>query len=553
MRLSLIFVLGKSLLSKITYKMEELKAEIQENHASFLYADDIVFVSGEYEQPTFKPDTKVSSSAKYDYSVYATYTTPEFRYLCKSQSVDFSVEVVAVAKPNVDHGVSYVKSEGTATKEFVDILVKDPDAITDVPGQTLLWAKKEYGQFEKGSTSSSKPFYDEMVPFGEVEHQERWVKWQVQTTTGLTCESEASKVDITISSSPAPYVRNIEICEDVFKSAAGSPIADLEPIDNASLYRYNDLNLADYKLYWFEDPKDAVAAELDPKILSHGSTTAPSLAEVFANVDMKDNQATEWTKSLYVVQSDGIITSPASKLKITINATPKLVANIYEPACYNIDLTSNKYWAVTNVIMVDVYYMHNGFNVTQNATNLTESGKYEVIATSSKGCKSDPLPLQLDIRSLSINMERETFVCSGKNVENEIAIKYDYNKDVSKPSLEWTSTEMISEKPTQKGVISADETKFIYESGNFVGEIGDVHTIEITVTDGYCIATAEQKVTITGSNAVISISANDPDEIINVYTITGALVKSNIKRSEALNGLANGAYVVGGVKVIVNK
>jgi len=54
-------------------------------------------------------------------------------------------------------------------------------------------------------------------------------------------------------------------------------------------------------------------------------------------------------------------------------------------------------------------------------------------------------------------------------------------------------------------------------------------------------------------DSVESILANDPDAIINVYTITGALVKSNIKRSEALNGLANGAYVVGGVKVIVNK
>ncbi|MBO4735761.1 MAG: hypothetical protein J5614_05125, partial [Paludibacteraceae bacterium] len=51
-------------------------------------------------------------------------------------------------------------------------------------------------------------------------------------------------------------------------------------------------------------------------------------------------------------------------------------------------------------------------------------------------------------------------------------------------------------------------------------------------------------------STVESIAAND-DEIVNVYTISGALVKSNIKKSEALKGLSNGSYIVGNQKVVV--
>ena len=43
----------------------------------------------------------------------------------------------------------------------------------------------------------------------------------------------------------------------------------------------------------------------------------------------------------------------------------------------------------------------------------------------------------------------------------------------------------------------------------------------------------------------------DDDEIVNVYTVSGALVKSNVKKSEALKGLSNGSYIVGDQKVIV--
>ncbi|MBO7428392.1 MAG: hypothetical protein J6U08_06760 [Paludibacteraceae bacterium] len=47
--------------------------------------------------------------------------------------------------------------------------------------------------------------------------------------------------------------------------------------------------------------------------------------------------------------------------------------------------------------------------------------------------------------------------------------------------------------------------------------------------------------------------AADMDELVNVYTISGIIVKSNVKRSEALNGLKKGSYyIVGHEKVLVD-
>ena len=81
---------------------------------------------------------------------------------------------------------------------------------------------------------------------GQVEKQERWVKWEATTAAGLTCQSEPEKIDITISSTPAPIVKKIEICEEVFKG--GSIPTDKEPGGNAEV-NDNDKKLPDYEKY----------------------------------------------------------------------------------------------------------------------------------------------------------------------------------------------------------------------------------------------------------------------------------------------------------------
>ncbi|MEE1082264.1 MAG: T9SS type B sorting domain-containing protein [Paludibacteraceae bacterium] len=486
---------------------EELKADIVKDEKNYYYADEIVFVSGTSEQSTFKPDTKKSTSQTYEYKAYQKFTTPESKQECKGPSIDIKVDVVAVEKPKVNHSVSYVKSEAAATKEFVDILVKSPDAIEDEPGQTLLWSKEETGTYVKGSTSSSKPYYDELAGIGEVERQKRWVKWETTTADGLTCQSEPADIEIIISSTPAPIVKKIEICEEVFKS--GSVPSDKEPEGNVKV-NDNDGKLQDassYELVWFDSKTDADAAMTDASVLSKGKRAAPSLTDVFKGVDMSDETASEWSKSLYVVQTfdDGInvTTSPASEMKIVVNATPKLQPLAHDPVCDGpVNLTDNKYWNVSNGVKVDAKYSFGGSSVTQNASSLTEAGEYTIVATSSLGCESDPLTLQLDIRKLSISMDPKSETCPGDDVEQEVAIDFSYNKNGAEAKagdvkLTWTSEEKTSDKPTQKGNVSTpDDVKFMYTSGNFEGKAGDTHTITVKMTDGYCTATAKQTVEI---------------------------------------------------------
>jgi len=491
---------------------EELKVTLTKDEANYYGADEIVYVSGTSESSTYIPNTKVSTSQKYEYKAYQKFTTPMSNKECKGPSIDITVDVVAVAKPEVNHSVSYVKSEAAAPSyEFLDILDKSPDAITDVANQTLLWAKTETDQYLKGSTSSSKPTYDPSAPVGVPEKQKRWVKWQATTASGLTCESEPADIDIIISSTPAPKLKKIEICEEVFKS--GTIPSDKEPANNAEVNdNYGNLPDANlYKLVWFDNQTDADNAMKSAADVAKGSKTAPSLTEVFSGVDMSDETVPKWTKSLYAVQSydDGngnVTTSPATEMQITVNATPKLQPIVHDPVCDSegpVNLTDNKYWNVSNGVSVVAEYMNEaGTSVTDKATSLTEAGEYTIVATSSLGCKSDPLKLQLDIRKLSISMVPTNTTCPETAVSpQDVEISFSYNKNgaaakAGNVKLSWTSEEKTSDRPTNSGTAGAEDQTFRYESGSFGGKAGDLHTITITMTDGSCTATTKQTVEI---------------------------------------------------------
>ena len=46
-------------------------------------------------------------------------------------------------------------------------------------------------------------------------------------------------------------------------------------------------------------------------------------------------------------------------------------------------------------------------------------------------------------------------------------------------------------------------------------------------------------------NKIETVVASDPDEKVDVYTIDGVLVKRNVLRSAATEGLTKGIYIVG--------
>lgn len=82
----------------------------------------------------------------------------------------------------------------------------------------------------------------------------------------------------------------------------------------------------------------------------------------------------------------------------------------------------------------------------------------------------------------------------------------------------------------------------------FKGLTNGMHTIKVEDGNG---CTVVDSFKVNNSDGVESILADEGDGIINVYTLTGALVKANVKASEALYGLKPGSYIVGNKKVVV--
>jgi hypothetical protein len=81
---------------------------------------------------------------------------------------------------------------------------------------------------------------------------------------------------------------------------------------------------------------------------------------------MDDETVSEWTKSLYVVQTydagaGNVTTSPASEMKLVVNATPKLKEVAHDPVCKGpVNLTDNKYWNVSNGVKVEEATLDDG-------------------------------------------------------------------------------------------------------------------------------------------------------------------------------------------------
>lgn len=74
-------------------------------------------------------------------------------------------------------------------------------------------------------------------------------------------------------------------------------------------------------------------------------------------------------------------------------------------------------------------------------------------------------------------------------------------------------------------------------TGLIISEEGE-SDLTITIKDGLL-------------NDIKTVVVNEPDEKVDVYTIDGVLVKKNVVRSEATEGLAKGIYIVGKDKVLV--
>jgi hypothetical protein len=55
--------------------------------------------------------------------------------------------------------------------------------------------------------------------------------------------------------------------------------------------------------------------------------------------------------------------------------------------------------------------------------------------------------------------------------------------------------------------------------------------------------------TFTGLN---DVKVDNPDALVNVYNMTGSLIRKNVKSSEVIQELENGLYLIGNKKVLIN-
>lgn len=76
---------------------------------------------------------------------------------------------------------------------------------------------------------------------------------------------------------------------------------------------------------------------------------------------------------------------------------------------------------------------------------------------------------------------------------------------------------------------------------------------DISVPTAYNLTIDYINAVTTIATSVNEVKAVDPDALVDVYSLTGALVRKSVKNSEATNGLVPGIYLVGGKKVIVSK
>lgn len=140
----------------------------------------------------------------------------------------------------------------------------------------------------------------------------------------------------------------------------------------------------------------------------------------------------------------------------------------------------------------------------------------------------------------------ESLIYTVNGHENEILTTENFSQILNEDLvLLWYTSDDPTVEPDSHGMKSvvidrskASETPYIFY---------------IAYKEGFCYSDrAKVEITITPATDVANVVANE-DDIVNVYSILGTLVKANVKRSEALNGLINGIYLVGNQKVVVNK
>lgn len=176
----------------------------------------------------------------------------------------------------------------------------------------------------------------------------------------------------------------------------------------------------------------------------------------------------------------------------------------------------------------------------------TEGGvfSYQLIDNQT-GCKGDIHNYEVIVNPIPEKPSDEKILYE-LTVEKEILTTDKFNQTLdSTLSLLWYTNVDPAIESNSKGAKSVE----VYLN-NPNEENSFVYYIAYKSEEGCFSERAKVDVTVSPITSAESILA-DENEIVNVYTVSGALIKANVKRSDALRGLTEGVYVVGNDKIIV--
>lgn len=179
-------------------------------------------------------------------------------------------------------------------------------------------------------------------------------------------------------------------------------------------------------------------------------------------------------------------------------------------------------------------------------TSASQSGTYLYqLVDKTTGCESGIKEFELTVNALPDSLKDE-YIQYEENGKIEVLSTEKFKNQLPTDcTLLWyTSKDPIVEADEDgKASVMLDRTK--------VTENGKPYIFYIAYYNGTCYSKRTRVyVTITTATNVESVAAEESNDIVNVYTASGALVKANVKKFDALKGLANGTYVVGGEKMI---
>ena len=452
---------------------------VASDEANYIYADEtgMIWTDGSgsvLSASQLIPVTDVEMTTSYLYSVVQTYTIPSSAAQCKGEPVSVAVNVTVVDEPKGDHVVNYLKSDGADNGgKFVDLLTKNPSVAVPDAGCNLVWYDAAGVKLNSAPTPPYDPNQSEDVEF----------VYYVSQVNANGCESESTKVVVTVSSSPMPTANHVAYCE-ADPDAASTPLtANIQTTGTG-----NDTE-SDYELVWYGETNPNELTNAQKEALE--STSAPTPSNKITD------GSTKQIYSYYVAQKNvhtGAV-SRAIAVCDTVYAAPVLVTNNPSPVCEpaTVDLSSKEIWkdaVPQNWVMA--WLDESQQNPVGEPTEIKQSGTFYAKAyfkVQGKQCTSNLAEINVEVHYIrGLAIEGSNTTCPQTGVD--LTAVYDEINPSAQALFKWTSA--------GAGDDPAPIKNEVYSTPNLAGPAGNTYTYTLTASAGACVD-------INGGNHLITI------------------------------------------------